>query len=207
MRSRTPNIPEIVTTGFCACGCGQRTPTSKKGHAKNGVFLHEGQPFRFIPGHHLRPSTSDRFWSKVNKAGQEDCWNWQDGKRPNGYGQFWKDGKSITAHRAAYELVYGLIPEGKWITHHCDNRLCCNPKHLYAGTATDNNRDTVNRNRTNPRRGSHCPTSKLSEDKVKIIRNAYIAGGITMQQLADQYKVTASVIHDVIHHKSWAHVK
>ena len=83
----------------------------------------------------------DRFWNKVNKAGPDDCWEWQASRGTKGYGQaWWKPAKrAIGAHQVAYLLTYGEIPEGLQVAHTCHNKLCCNPAHLEAQTSSDNN--------------------------------------------------------------------
>lgn len=81
------------------------------------------------------------FWNKVNILGDDDCWEWKRSRNIAGYG-WYRDNKIITlSHRKAWSLVNGEIPEGMFICHHCDNPPCCNPKHLFLGTAADNNRD------------------------------------------------------------------
>lgn len=84
-----------------------------------------------------RPSTQERFWSKVNKAGSVPekrselgpCWLWT-GYLHRGYGQFHADQTTYRAHRFAYEEIVGPIPDGLEIDHLCRVRSCCNPSHL-----------------------------------------------------------------------------
>ena len=75
------------------------------------------------------------------------CWNWTQSLNTHGYGIVWFGGKMLLAHREAYELFIGPIPAGQWVCHTCDNRRCCNPKHLFLGTVLDNNRDTSQKGR------------------------------------------------------------
>lgn len=84
-----------------------------------------------------------RFWSKVKILGDDDCWEWQKAKHGLGYGAFRISHpvRMVVAHRFAWELTYGEIPIGLCVLHACDNPSCCNPKHLFLGTRTDNNRD------------------------------------------------------------------
>ena len=93
----------------------------------------------------------ERFWSKVIKGSAGDCWHWTGAKLPKGYGKFSvgprATRKIINAHRIAWELTNGPIPEGIWVLHDCDNPSCCNPMHLYLGTNTDNVRDKVSKGR------------------------------------------------------------
>jgi len=76
----------------------------------------------------LRPSIEERFWPKVDASG--DCWVWVAYRDPNGYGSFYRDGGPTYAHRVAWELLVGSIPEGLVIDHLCKNPPCVNPDHL-----------------------------------------------------------------------------
>lgn len=73
---------------------------------------------------------TDRFWSKVDKRGQEECWPWHGTIANNGYGHFWVGGKAVGAHRFSYELLTAPIPPGLTLDHLCRNRRCVNPAHL-----------------------------------------------------------------------------
>lgn len=84
---------------------------------------------------------AERFWKKVNRCGPGECWNWLASTTgQTGYGQFWmKDiGRMAPAHRVAYELEVGVIPDGLYIDHLCRNRGCCNPAHLEPVTNAEN---------------------------------------------------------------------
>lgn len=79
-------------------------------------------------GVYERPSVEDRFWSRVEVTGF--CWNWLGGGSAKGYGRFWINGETRQAHRVAYELLVGPLPEGSMGDHLCRNRRCVNPDHL-----------------------------------------------------------------------------
>jgi hypothetical protein len=87
----------------------------------------------------------DRFWKKVDIKGPDDCWEWNASKSSNGYGCFKYNTKTLHSHRVSYEIANSSIPEGKMILHKCDNKGCCNPNHLYAGTHSDNIIDSMTR--------------------------------------------------------------
>ena len=89
-----------------------------------------------------------KFWPDVNMAGPEECWEWARGRGGTGYGGFYWKGLTHTAHRIAFMLAYGSMPEPpNFVLHRCDNPACCNPRHLYPGTKKQNSRDMVDRGR------------------------------------------------------------
>ena len=88
--------------------------------------------------------------SRHNK--ENDCIEWV-GVLRRGYGRLIvgsrtdKSRKSVTAHRLAYEVYVGKIPEGMLVLHKCDNKKCINPEHLFLGTYKDNAIDMVKKGR------------------------------------------------------------
>ena len=89
-----------------------------------------------------------RFWEKVTRGDESECWEWTGFRKPEGYGVFLlKKGRYATASRFAWELTHGPIPDGLCICHTCDNPPCCNPAHLWLGTRADNNRDKTEKGR------------------------------------------------------------
>lgn len=98
-----------------------------------------------------------KFWKKVNKLSDDECWLWIAHKIPSGYGQFNAMGKIMRAHRVSWILKNGPIPPEKVICHKCDNPSCVNPNHLFLGTLKDNSRDMIKKGRCVNKLKTHCP--------------------------------------------------
>lgn len=96
-----------------------------------------------------------RFWDKVDVGLDDECWNWTAFKRA-GYGRFRFNGKSLLAHRMAWLLMNGEIPDGMVVMHSCDNPSCCNLKHLSLGTQKENVEDMAMKKRHGCQKKTHC---------------------------------------------------
>jgi hypothetical protein len=117
-------------------------------------------------------SRDELFWAKVAQRGDSDCWEWLASKNKDGYGQFWVGDTFIPAHRYAWEHFHKqLSPPNHIVCHHCDNRGCCNPHHLFLGTVSDNNRDMYAKNR-HPRIGR----PRFNDDEVDRIWRLHNSG-------------------------------
>lgn len=134
----------------------------------------------------------DRFWSKVDRRGEGECWEWSSARFRRGYGAFWFEGKQCYAHRFAYELVNGPIPDGKSICHSCDNRACVNPAHLFCGSQADNLSDMVAKGRQQ---------TKIPEVVIASIRREHGEGKGSIRSIARQYAVSKTHAGDVIRRK------
>lgn len=202
-------MPEIPY-GYCHCGCGQRTKVNAKTDHSRGRIA--GEPRKYLYNHHLRNRPiAPRFWSKVDIRSKNECWNWK-GKtyRASGtsYGLFYLNGKWASAHRVAYVLTHGEIPDGLCICHTCDNGLCCNPAHHFPGTRADNNHDKAmkGRGRTSNRRGILNTHARLTESAVKEIKRL-AATGMMHKLIAQQLHTSPSNICRILQDKAWSHVK
>ena len=146
-------------------------------------------------------SFQKRYWEKVRKA--DGCWEWQAGVGKNGYGQIGFRGGIVTSHRAAWILTNGPIPDGLYVCHHCDNRKCCNPDHLFLGTFQDNMSDMVSKGRHGGSSGENHPKALLTWDTVREIRARYKAGNIIQRDLAVEYGVSTPTIAGVVRNYTW----
>ena len=148
----------------------------------------------------------ERFWSKVDKKEDNECWNWLKSCSSSGYGKTWYNNKHIASHRIAYELHNRTeIPEGLVVRHKCDNKLCCNPTHLELGTSKDNSKDMVERGRSSfgEKHGVH----KLTEDQVIKIKHKLINYTPGMDnQLAKEYNISKKMIINIRLGRNWKHI-
>jgi hypothetical protein len=113
-----------------------------------------------------------RFWSRVNKLTESECWNWTGLLHEDGYGRFCAGAVSgrkgaSGAHRYALYLKTGKWPT-MCVLHSCDNPRCVNPNHLREGTVRDNFRDAVSRGRTAA--GVRNASAKLNPALVQMVR-------------------------------------
>ena len=149
----------------------------------------------------------ERFWSKVNVGQCWECWDWMASTDHGGYGRFGLDGRTSAAHRIAWQLVEGDLPDGMRVCHHCDNPGCCNPEHLFVGTDLDNARDRDKKGRGNPGwiAGEGHPNAKLTEDDVRFIRKLF-DDGANRKDIATFFGVSGSTIDIIGARKTWKHV-
>jgi len=145
--------------------------------------------------------------SRVRVAGPDDCWLWVGARNDRGYGQFRRFKTFHYAHRVAYELAHGALGE-RQVCHRCDNPGCCNPAHLFPGTARDNMQDMHSKGRwpaDRVARGEAVGGSRLTEDDVRAIRRRIVAGE-ALRAIARQYCVSQGAIQGIAHGKTWKHV-
>lgn len=168
--------------------------------------LVEGADVRFKP-------TEQRFWEKVDVCDDDECWEWTAAKARMGYGNFaLRHGVLIPAHRLSWILAHGMIPEGLWVLHRCDNPPCVNPAHLFVGTRQDNLDDMVAKRRhwahkgESITKGERNGRAKLTDAQVREIRDRYAAGGVSQPQLGREFGVTHAIIGNVVRRESWVHV-
>lgn len=152
---------------------------------------------------------ASRFWPKVSRGGENDCWEWLRSCLPvtqghygyhGGYGRFGfvdpKTGKwrVENAHRIAFVIKGGCdIPAGMVVMHICDNPKCCNPKHLRLGTYSENSQDRENKHRSPRRKGRFS----LSDKQIADSRSLY-ESGLTAREIAKYFQISVGTANKAL---------
>lgn len=149
------------------------------------------------------------FWSHVQKS--DGCWEWQGRRTSRGYGRttgrLLGGPRTARAHRVAWELTNGPIPGGLGVLHRCDNPPCCNPDHLFLGTAADNAADMVAKGRAHhPKgKGEQSPAARLTTAQVMFMRTLR-SRGASILQLEALFGVSNQQVSKITSGKSWGHL-
>ena len=146
------------------------------------------------------------FWERVGVGADLDCWPWLRGRDADGYGGVYSpiERRQVKAHRVAWELARGPIPDGLGVLHRCDNPPCCNPAHLFVGTQADNMRDAAAKGRM--RGWVYARRNRtLTEASVREIRRR-AADGERGVSLAAEYGVSPQLISAVVLRHRWSEV-
>jgi hypothetical protein len=132
-----------------------------------------------------------RFWAKVDRGSESECWPWTGAKTRGGYGHMLRRGRHERAPRLSYELHHGA-PDGV-VQHKCDNPACVNPAHLELGTMLSNHEDMVAKGRG---------VKKLRRKDAADIRRLF-AGGESVSSIAGRYGLTAEMVGQVVRGRAW----
>lgn len=149
-----------------------------------------------------------RFWAKVNQKSRTECWEWIGSIDKDGYGSLFSNSKRFRAHRVAWAIKHGEIPNGLSVLHKCDNTKCVNHNHLFLGTQGDNVSDMIKKGRGSACRGEANPKAKLTDAQVREIRARHAIGGRRngYRALAREFGVSHPVVYYVVQRKVWRHV-
>jgi hypothetical protein len=155
----------------------------------------------------LRKSLWDRFHDKFVPDPNSGCWLWTGAAKELGYGVIGlghRGDGTAKAHRVAYQLYKGDIPQGMNVLHSCDLPCCVNPAHLRLGTLSDNSQDCVARGRHKipDNRGERATWAKLNVEKVEQIKKREMAG----TAYARLYGVSKSTIYQIWSGRNWSTV-
>lgn len=145
-----------------------------------------------------------RFYDKLSQPTPTGCLEWLG--YVNRYGRFRYQGRAALAHRVAWELAFGAIPEGMSVLHRCDNTRCCNALHLYLGDQQQNCADREDRHRGNHAQGESTNTCKLKSSDIPVIRALRNWSQFTVTEIAKEFHVATTTISNVMKSRTWAHV-
>ncbi len=151
------------------------------------------------------PAESDRlperFWAKTERREPDSCWPWRGAIGARGYGSIRCFGRSVAAHRVAWFLANSEWPR-LFVCHHCDNRRCINPAHLFVGTAKDNTQDMLRKGRHRVLRGEECPRARLSREDVIEIRTRH-AAGLPQAAIGKVFAISKAHVSGIVNRKRW----
>lgn len=138
-----------------------------------------------------------RFWSKVQRS-PTGCWEWTRYRDRKGYGRFNVNNTPRLAHRVAWEVTYGAVPDGMCVLHRCDNPPCVNPDHLWLGVVADNQRDMARKGRVGG--------ALFNATQVQEIRAQCDGRRGTLSRLARTYGTSRTVIWKIAHRLTYVEV-
>ena len=141
----------------------------------------------------------DRFLEKFQQGQKDECWIWQGHVLNRGHGILRVGKTMVVASRFSYEYFKGKIPDGMLVCHSCDVRNCVNPNHLFLGTYQDNSDDMFSKGRNRHLRGEQNPTSKLTIEQIKEIREC----NLSLRKLAEKFGVTYGHVGKIRRNESW----
>lgn len=145
----------------------------------------------------------DYFMQRVHVT--DTCWLWMMSTNLKGYGFFWdpEQKKLVYAHRYAYELFVGPVPDDMLVCHTCDTPPCVHPEHLFLGTNTDNMQDMISKGRSPVRAGVSNPRARLTEDDVHMIRSLYKNERVSQSQIARAYGIAQQTVSAIVTRTNW----
>lgn len=172
---------------------------------------------KYSYGVQRKKTIEERFWEKVDRRGEDECWEWlgaraSASKKRNflGYGVINIHRVLTLTHRYSFELRNGYIDPDLLVCHECDNGLCVNPKHLWQGTAWENTQDMIYKGRQSRVKNQHLrkqkrPYKRLTLPQVKEIRRlrAEDKKRYKIRVLAEMFGVSMPSIFFVISNHSW----
>lgn len=155
-------------------------------------------------GQFARRPLAERFAVFAGEPNGNGCILWTGAKMPNGYGKILGGhGRILLAHRAAWVIAFGDIPDGKQVLHRCDVRACVNVMHLFLGTDSINAQDKAQKGRA-PRGEGHV-RSRLTAAQVRDMRDRYRSGA-NQYDLAKHFRVSQSIVSRIVNRIDWAHL-
>lgn len=156
--------------------------------------------------HQASRTLQDRFWDKVRVSGPDACWNWAGSIVKSGYGSMYCSRAGTDyAHRVSWRLHWGTIPDGFFVCHHCDNRACVNPAHLFLGTQADNMRDMAIKGRRRALAGAENARAKLVDESIPFVcLLSHI--GLPKKDIGEIFGVSRRTVRAILDGTKWRHV-
>lgn len=156
--------------------------------------------------HDIGKPLNYRLLARLDLSDPYGCWPWVGARDSSGYGVI-RISKEVLerTHRIAYRLAYGDIPTGFYVCHHCDNRPCSRPTHLFVGTAHENSLDAASKGRmpgNGNRFGENHGMAKLTEENVFAIRGSVVP----TKDLAKVYGIHSATVRSIRRGHSWRHL-
>lgn len=133
------------------------------------------------------------------------CEVWTRAQHRDGYGSLWVNGRSLLAHRYAWILFNGPIPEGHEVCHHCDNPPCCRVDHLFADSHTGNMRDAFAKGRGFIAHVEKSGMAKLTNAQVLQMREMH-ARGASYKLLQETFGIGESHVWQIVSRRIWKHI-
>lgn len=151
-------------------------------------------------------TTEQRFWPKVDKRSDDECWNWLASKDTKGYGVILHEGVLWRAHRVSWLLHNKSLNKDDNVLHKCDNPACVNPSHLFLGTQIENLDDMTRKGRRYINihsKGERNPNVKLSIEDVSEIKTLYFTTTMNIDDIAKRFDVNWTTIQRIVSGKGW----
>lgn len=149
-----------------------------------------------------KPNSYRKLFTKTIET-DRGCWEWQGGFSKSGYGKVSYMDKSWRAHRLMFFFCYGFAPD--MVLHHCDNRACINPVHLYEGNHKQNMNDMKVRNRAFKPKGTKHSQNRFSNQDIINMRNLY-EDGFGLDMLSVKYQTHREYVRQIVQRKRWKHI-
>lgn len=177
---------ENIEYGYCKCGCGNKTKSSKFTNIKRGI--RKGEPYNYLKGHNEKDNVSIKL-KRIEFDEDNGCWIWKDAIDNHGYGVFSIHRKNIKAHKYIYEILLNIkIDKNKEVHHLCENKICVNPKHIIILDHKSHMR-------------LHSEIIRLSLNEVKDIKKKY-ENGESKKKLSKNYNIHRNSVRKIIEDKS-----
>lgn len=184
-------------------------PCDRNAYSKGMCLMHYKRVWRHGSVESLKRvpnvgfSLEDRLHFHGWVVSDSGCWEFNGRKDSSGYGRFDFDSRDVSAHRTAYEIWVGPIPDGMIIMHSCDNPPCINPDHLSVGTYRDNMEDMARKGRSSVRPGESNPFSKLTESQAIEVLNR---PDKPLRYFSEKFHVSISTISKIRTGKNWSYL-